>query len=106
MTDRRFFQDDFEKAAELIADSIRNDSYLSDDSADYVDAHLQVLNLMVRRRISTLADGTIEDTDSDPSTWSDERLEAFYNDIGAYEGPVEHLRLAGLPGDWLEEHWG
>lgn len=102
----RFFQEDFEQAAEMIADSIEEDSYLSDDSSDYVDAHLRVLELMVRKRISTLADGTIEDSEADVSQWTDEAIEEFFTEISAYEGPMKHLIVCGFTPDQVSRFLG
>ena len=90
-----YFQNAVEAAAEIIADALKNNAFLSDDSADYSEAHLQVMEFMIRRRLNTYADGEVS-PDYDPSSWSNEQLDEFFNDISAYEGPQEHLLLCGF----------
>ena len=90
----RYLQNDFDTAFDTIASSIENNSYCSDDSTDYIDARLTLLNHIVYRRIS-----------DDPTTYDIDNPLNF-DDISALDYPEPLLRrylpLAGIdPDDFI-----
>lgn len=90
-TPNRYLQNDFDDAFRTIVDSIENNSFCSDDSTDYIDARMTLLNHIVRRYIS-----------DDPETYNELNPLSF-DDIAALDFGDDQLRrylpLAGIDPD-------